>query len=82
MSEFLKFAYEVLSQVVYNLVTWIASFIKLFITGWVEYFLIFKTYFPTLNLLEKVLSVLLMLLLIAIPVLLIILLIRRIILHH
>lgn len=82
MSEFLKFAYEVLSQVVYNLVTWIASFIKLFITGWVEYFLIFKTYFPTLNLLAKVLSVLLMLLLIAIPVLLIIFLIRRIILHH
>ena len=32
MSEFLKFAYEVLSQVVYNLVTWIASFIKLFIS--------------------------------------------------
>ena len=62
--------------------TWIASFIKLFITGWVKYFLIFKTYFPTLNLLAKVLSVLLMLLLIAIPVLLIILLIRRIILHH
>ena len=62
--------------------TWIASFIKLFITGWVEYFLIFKTYFPTLNLLAKVLSVLLMLLLIAIPVLFIILLIRRIILHH
>ena len=82
MSEFLKFAYEVLSQVVYNLVTWIAAFIKLFITGWVEYFLIFKTYFPTLNLLAKVLSVILMLLLIAIPVLLIILLIRRIILHH
>lgn len=82
MSEFLKFAYEVLSQVVYNLVTWIASFIKLFVTGWVEYFLIFKTYFPTLNLLAKVLSVLLMLLLIAIPVLLVILLIRRIILHH
>ena len=82
MSEFLKFAYEVLSQVVYNFVTWIAAFLKLFITGWVEYFLIFKTYFPTLNLLAKVLSVLLMLLLIAIPVLLIILLIRRIILHH
>ena len=82
MSEFLKFAYEVLSQVVYNLVTWIAAFLKLFITGWAEYFLIFKTYFPTLNLLAKVLSILLMLLLIAIPVLLIILLIRRIILHH
>ena len=82
MSEFLKFAYEVLSQVVYNFVTWIAAFLKLFITGWAEYFLIFKTYFPTLNLLAKVLSVILMLLLIAIPVLLIVLLIRRIILHH
>ena len=82
MSEFLKFAYEVLSQVVYNLVTWVAAFIRLFITGWVQYFLIFKTYFPTLNILAKILSVLLMLLLLAIPVVLIILLIRRMILHH
>lgn len=82
MSEFLKFAYEVLSQVVYNLVTWIAAFIRLFITGWVQYFLIFKTYFPTLNILAKILSVLLMLLLLAIPVVIIILLIRRMILHH
>lgn len=82
MSEFLKFAYEVLSQVVYNLVTWVAAFIRLFITGWVQYFLIFKTYFPTLNILAKILSVLLMLLLLAIPVVIIILLIRRIILHH
>ena len=82
MSEFLKFAYEVLSQVVYNLVTWVAAFIRLFITGWVQYFLIFKTYFPTLNILAKILSVLLMLLLLAIPVVIIILLIRRMILHH
>ncbi|RKQ31781.1 MULTISPECIES: hypothetical protein [Clostridia] len=82
MSEFLKFAYEVLSQVVYNLVTWVAAFIRLFITGWVQYFLIFKTYFPTLNILAKILSVLLILLLLAIPVVIIILLIRRIILHH
>ena len=42
MSEFLKFAFEVLSQVVYNLVTWLVAFLKLFITGWVEYFIIFK----------------------------------------
>lgn len=82
MSEFLKFAYEVLSQVVYNFVTWVAAFIRLFITGWVQYFLIFKTYFPTLNILAKILSVLLMLLLLAIPVVIIILLIRRMILHH
>ena len=82
MSAFLKFAYEVLSQVVYNLVTWVAAFIRLFITGWVQYFLIFKTYFPTLNILAKILSIILMLLLLAIPVVIIILLIRRMILHH
>ena len=82
MSEFLKFAYEVLSQVVYNLVTWLVAFLKLFITGWVEYFMIFRTYFPTLNLFAKILSILLMLLLLAIPVVIIILLIRRAVLHH
>ena len=82
MSEFLKFAYELLSQVVYNIVTFLASFVNLFITGWVEYFLIFKTYFPTLNIIGKILSVLLMLILGAIPILAIVLLIRKAILHH
>ena len=82
MSEFLKFAYELLSQVVYNIVTFLASFVNLFITGWVEYFLIFKTYFPTLNIIGKILSVLLMLILAAIPILVIVLLIRKAILHH
>ena len=82
MSEFLKFAYELLSQVVYNIVTFLASFVNLFITGWVEYFLIFKTYFPTLNIIGKILSVLLMLILVAIPILAIVLLIRKAILHH
>ena len=82
MSEFLKFAYELLSQVVYNIVTFLASFVNLFITGWVEYFLIFKTYFPTLNIIGKILSILLMLILAAIPILAIVLLIRKAILHH
>ena len=82
MSEFLKFAYELLSQVVYNIVTFLASFVNLFITGWVEYFLIFKTYFPTLNIIGKILSVLLMFILAAIPILAILLLIRKAILHH
>ena len=50
MSGFLKFAFEVLSQVVYNLVAWLAAFVKLFITGWAEYFTIFLTYFKTLDL--------------------------------
>lgn len=82
MSEFLKFAYEILSQVVYNIVTWLVAFVRLFITGWAEYFLIFKTYFPTLNILSKILSILLMLVLFAIPVVIVILLVRRAMLHH
>ena len=49
MSEFLKFAYELISQVIYNIVVWLAAFLKLLITGWADYFLIFTTYFPTLN---------------------------------
>lgn len=82
MSEFLKFAYELLSQVLYNIVQWLAAFVKLLLTGWVEYFLIFRTYFPTLNIPAKILSVLLMLVLIAIPVLIIVLLVRHLIMRH
>ena len=82
MSEFLKFAFEVLSQVVYNLVSWVVAFVKVFITGWVEYFMIFRTYFPTLSIVGKILSVLLMILLAAIPIAIILILIRRAILHH
>ena len=82
MSEFLKFAYEVLSQVVYNIVSWLAASLKLLITGWAEYFMIFKTYFPTLSIVGKILSVLLMLILAAIPIVAVILLVRRAILRH
>lgn len=82
MSEFLKFAFEVLSQVIYNLVTWLVAFVRVFITGWIEYFQIFGTYFPTLSIVGKVLSILLMILLAAIPIAIIIFLIRRAILHH
>lgn len=82
MSEFLKFAFEILSKIVYNLAACAAAFIRLFITGWVEYFLIFRTYFPTLDLVGKVLSVLLVLLLLAIPVVIILILVRRAVLHH
>ena len=82
MSEFLKFAYELLSQVLYNIVQWLAAFVKLLLTGWVDSFLIFRTYFPTLNIPAKILSVLLMLVLIAIPVLIVVLLVRHLILRH
>ena len=82
MSEFLKFAYEVLSQVVYNIVTWLAGFLTLFITGWVQYFNIFFTYFPTLSITGKILSRILMLILIAIPILLLVIIVRHAILRH
>ncbi len=82
MSEFLKFAFEILSQVVYNIAQVLASLLKLLITGWADYFLIFKTYIGTLNIAGKILSVLLMLILIAIPVLIVVLIVRKIILKH
>lgn len=82
MSSFLKFAYELLSQVVYNIVSWLVAFLNLFITGWVQYFLIFKTYFFSFGIPQKILSILLMILLFAIPVTILILLVRKAIMHH
>lgn len=78
MSEFLKFVFEEISSIVYNIIAVFAALVKLLITGWAEYFLIFRTYFPTLGLFAKVLSILLMLVLIAIPVLIIYLIVKRI----
>ena len=77
MSDFLKFAFEVLSQVVYNIAGIIAAAIKLLVTGWRDYFTIFMTYFGTLSVVGKILSIILMLILIAIPILAIILLVRH-----
>ena len=82
MSDFLKFAFEVLSQVVYNIAAVIAAVINLLITGWRDYFTIFLTYFGTLSLVGQILSILLMLILVAIPVLAVILLVRRWMLHR
>ena len=76
MSEFLKFAFEVISQIVYNVTAVLAAAAKLLVTGWKDYFNIFFTYFPTLGTLGKILSAILMLILIAIPVLAIFLLVR------
>ena len=76
MSDFLKFAFEVISQVVYNLAGVLAAGFKLLVTGWRDYFTIFFTYFPTVGILGKILSVLLMVILIAIPVLAVFLLVR------
>ncbi len=82
MSEFLKFAYELLSQVVYNLAAVLAALFKLVIIGWVEYFEIFKTYIGTLSVTGKILSVILMLVLVAIPVLIVVLIVRHLMLRH
>ena len=82
MSDFLKFAFEVLSQVVYNIAAVIAAVIQLLITGWRDYFTIFLTYFGTLSLVGQILSILLMLILVAIPVLAVIMLVRRWMLHR
>ena len=82
MSSFLKFAYELLSQVVYNIVSWLVAFLNLFITAWVQYFLIFKTYFFSFGIPQKILSILLKILLFAIPVTILILLVRKAIMHH
>lgn len=71
-----------MSQVVYNIVTWLAGFLTLFITGWVQYFNIFFTYFPTLSITGKILSVILMLILISIPILLLVIIVRHAILRH
>lgn len=81
MSEFLKFAYEVIAQVIYNLTVLFVAIAKVFITGWVDYFTIFGTYFWTLSIVGKILSVLLMLVLVSIPILLIIIFIKRWKLH-
>lgn len=85
MSDFLKFAYELIAQIVYNLTAWIVAivqgFIRLFITGWGEYYAIFTSYFGEFGFLSKILSIILVILLIAIPVVAVVILVRHIILH-
>lgn len=82
MSAFLDYAWELLSKVVYNIAAVIASIVTLFITGWVDYFNIFLTYFQTADALGKIGVVILFLVLIAIPVLIIVLLVRHFMLNH
>ena len=76
MSEFLKFAWEVLSKIVYNLAALAVSLWELLVAGWKDYFGIFLSYFPTLGLTGKILSVLLMVILVAIAALAVFLVVR------
>ena len=81
MSEFLKFAWEVLSKIVYNLAALAVSLWELLVAGWKDYFSIFLSYFPTLGLTGKILSVLLMVILVAIAALAVFLVVRTIVIR-
>ena len=81
MSEFLKFAWEVLSKIVYNLAALAVSLWELLVAGWKDYFVIFLSYFPTLGLTGKILSVLLMVILVAIAALAVFLVVRTIVIR-
>lgn len=81
MSEFLKFAWEVLSKIVYNLAALAVSLWELLVAGWKDYFGIFLSYFPTLGLTGKILSVLLMVILVAIAALAVFLVARTIVIR-
>ncbi|MCQ2561197.1 MAG: hypothetical protein MJ186_04030 [Clostridia bacterium] len=85
MSEFLKFAFEFVSQIVYNLVEWIVGivmgFLKLFVLGVPVYANIFYSYFSTIGIVGKLFAILLVLIVIAIPVLIVAIVIRHIIIN-
>ena len=81
MSEFLKFAWEVLSKIVYNLAALAVSLWELLVAGWKDYFSIFLSYFPTLGLTGKILSILLMVILVAIAALAVFLVVRTIVIR-
>lgn len=81
MSEFLKFVWEVLSKIVYNLAALAVSLWELLVAGWKDYFGIFLSYFPTLGLTGKILSILLMVILVAIAALAVFLVVRTIVIR-
>ncbi len=78
MSEFLGFAWELLSKVAYNVVEVISSILNLLVFGWVDYFNIFWTYFTRFDLVGKIGSVVLFALLIAAAVLIALIILKRI----
>lgn len=81
MSEFFKFAWEVLSKIVYNLAALAVSLWELLVAGWKDYFGIFLSYFPTLGLTGKIFSILLMVILVAIAALAVFLVVRTIVIR-
>ncbi|MBR3640651.1 MAG: hypothetical protein IKN53_01310, partial [Oscillibacter sp.] len=85
MSDFLKFAYEMIATIIYNLTSWAVAifqgFVRVFITGWADYVTILRAHFPYFNIVLKILAILLCVLLLSIPAGLLYLLISRIILR-
>ena len=59
MSEFLSFAWELLSKVVYNIVAVFAALLNLLVFGWVDYFNIFLSYFNAFHPVGKIGAVIL-----------------------
>ena len=78
MSEFLGFAWELLSKVIYNVAEVVSSVLNLLIFGWVDYFNIFWTYFTRFDLVGKIGSVVLFALLIAAALLIALIILKRI----
>ena len=78
MSEFLGFAWELLSKVIYNVAEVVSSILNLLIFGWVDYFNIFWTYFTRFDLVGKIGSVVLFALLIAAALLIALIILKRI----
>ncbi len=85
MSDFLKLAFELISQIVYNIVAWVVGIFKgfsnIFIAGLSVYSDIFNSYFKSMSAIPKFFSILLVIVLIAIPIGLIVLLVRHIIIN-
>ncbi|MDO4477664.1 MAG: hypothetical protein Q4B73_01315 [Lachnospiraceae bacterium] len=85
MNSFFKMAFELLSQIFYNIVHWLVSivygFVKVFVTGWSEYFTIFMSYFKNFGIGGKILAIILMLIIVAVPVAIIYLIIRKLIMR-
>jgi len=80
MGEFLKYAYEIIAQIIYYWADIFDGLVKYLVTGWPGYISIFKSYFSQMNFGEKVLAILLSLILIAIPLLIVFFVVRHFVL--
>lgn len=86
MSEFLKLAYELVSAILYNIISIFLNLAQglwhLFVSAWPEYGSIFSSYFFTLSLPGQILSVIFVIILIAIPIAIVFVIVRAIHLHR